>query len=121
MILYSLTGVLLYALYIWISWSNQLDDGETKLSFKDRMYLERQELVITTIGALIFAWQGEGMLDSICDGVLYFFGDKAESFCVSVQVNMEELSYIIGGATFGSLGLFAVKLAKKRAKKKLDL
>lgn len=116
----SLAGFGLYIVYIWVMWSNQSDDHETKLTFKERIYLERQELVVTFIGALLFMWQGEGMVDSVCDGVKYFFNDEAEEFCIAVQVNMEELSYVIGGASFGSVGIFGIKMLKRKAKKKLE-
>lgn len=116
----SLAGFALYIVYIWVVWSNQADDEETQFTFKERIYRERQELVVTFIGALIFMWQGEGMVDSVCDGVKYFFNESAQDFCISVQVNMEELTYVIGGASFGSVGIFGIKMLKRKAKKKLD-
>ena len=119
-VLASLAGFVLYIVYIWVMWSNQSDDHETKLTFKERIYLERQELVVTFIGALLFMWQGEGMIDSVCDGVNTFFGEKYEDLCTSIQVNMEELSYVIGGASFGSVGIWGIKFLRKRAKKKLE-
>ena len=116
----SLAGFALYIVYIWVVWSNQADDEETQFTFKERIYRERQELVVTFIGALLFMWQGEGMIDTVCDGVKYFFNESAQSFCIAVQVNMEELTYVIGGASFGSVGIFGIKMLKRKARKKLE-
>ena len=118
--LLALIGVPIYVGYVWFNWSNKADDGETKLTFKERLYFERQEIILTCAGALLFAYGGEGVLDSVCDVIDYAFGSNAHDLCTDIQVNNEELFYIIGGASFGSLGLWAAKYLKKKAKKKMD-
>ena len=120
MILYSLVGVGLYIGYIWFRWSNKQDEGVTKLTFKQRLHLERQEIVATSIGAILFMIGGEGVIDSACDIVGAVFGDKWSDVCISVQVNVEELIWVLGGASFGSILLFGVKFSKRKAKKKMD-
>ena len=119
-VLYSLIGMLLYFFYVWFRWSNQKDAGITNMTFKQKIHDERQEFAATFIGAILFMLGGEGLADSVCDFVGFIFNDKAHDLCVSIQVNMEELIYVLGGASFGSILLFAVKYGKRKAKKKLD-
>jgi len=116
----SLSGFFLYVGYVWFVWSNKIDAGKTDHSFLERLHLERQELVATFIGACIFMFGGEGVLDSVCDIIGYVFNDNANDLCISIQVNMEALSYIIGGAAFGSVLLWLVKFMKKKASDKLS-
>lgn len=115
----SLSGFFLYIVYVWLTWSNERDDGKTDLSLSQRMYFERQELVATFIGACIFMFGGEGVLDSMCDIVGYVFNDNALDLCTSIQVNMEEVLYVVGGAAFGSVLLWLVKYGKKKSEEKL--
>jgi len=125
MIALSFIGVGLYILYVWFVWSNRFDkkkkgfDIEVEDNFLEKLHDERQELVATVIGAAFFAFGGEGILDSVCDGFNYFLGSSAHDFCTSIQVNNEEIFYVIGGACFGSIALFIIKMLKRKADKKL--
>ena len=120
MILYTFVGVLLYVFKIWFRWSNQVDANQNKNTFKQELHLERQEIASSIVGAFLFILGGEGVLDSCCDLIDYFFSGSHD-VCTSVQVNMEELFYVAGGAGFGSVLLFIVKVLKNKAKKKLEL
>lgn len=116
----SLAGFGLYVLYVWFGWSNKYDKGEGEATFKQRLYHERQELVAAFVGAILFMIGGEGLLDSIGDIVGGIFGDKWQSIYISIQVNLDKLNYVIGGASFGAILLWFVAYQKKKAKKKLE-
>ena len=118
--LYSLVGLPLYISYQWIMWSNQVAAGTTTHTLKERINDEKQELLATAIGAVLFLFEGEGMIDSVCDIVGFVWSDKAHELCTSIQVNLEGTTYVIGGAAFGSVFLFLIKLLKNKAKKKLQ-
>ena len=119
MVLYTFTGILLYVFIIWFKWSNKVDAGIKDNTFKQELHTERQEIAVSIVGAVLFILAGNGVLDSCCDLLDYFFSGSHD-VCTSVQVNMEELFYIAGGAGFGSVLLFCVKMIKKNAKKKLQ-
>lgn len=118
--LYTLLGVVLYIFYVWFKFSNQQDAGETKLTLKEWLHDERQEFAATLLGAIVFMVAGDGIIDSACDIVIFIFGDKYQDICITIQVNLEELIYILGGASFSSILLALVKVAKRKAKAKLD-
>lgn len=118
--LYTLGGAFLYIFYVWFKFSNQQDSGDTKMTLKEWFHDQRQEFAATFIGAIVFMVAGEGLVDSSCDLIVFFFGEKYQDICVSIQVNLEELIYILGGASFSSILLALVKVAKKKAKAKLD-
>lgn len=124
--LLSFLGIPLYIGIIWFRWSNKLDrkergeEIEVESTFKKKLHFERQEIAITIIGAIIFSLGGEGILDTVCDFVDFFFDSNAYDLCTTIQVNNEELFHVLGGATFGTLGLLAVKATKKKINKKID-
>jgi hypothetical protein len=120
MIYYTFIGVLFYVFGVWVVWSNNQDSGETNESFKDKLYDQRQEIAVTLAGAILFILGGEGLIDSLCDACKFFWGEKAEYLCVSIQVNNEEMLYIAGGALFGSLLWIILKVLKNKANKKIN-
>ena len=119
MIFYTFIGVALYVFRIWFKWSNRVDAGVEDKTFKQELHEERQEIAVAIAGAFLFIISGDGVLDSCCDILEYFF-NGSHDVCTSIQVNMEELFYVIGGASFGSVLLFAVKMLKEKAKRKLE-
>lgn len=119
-VLYSLVGIGVYIFFAWYKWSNQVDHGENFMTTDQWLYDQRQEFVGALVGAILFMIGGEGLIDSLCDVVGYIWSDDASELCISIQVNLEELIYIIGGASFSSILLFGIKYSKKKAKKKMD-
>jgi hypothetical protein len=120
-ILLSFIGVAIYIVYIWTVWSNKKDKGETEFNtFKDLIHDERQEIVWTSIGALVFAFGGEGILDSICDIFEFIWGSDIQDLCISLQVNNEGLFHVIGSASLGTIAILLIKIVKKKAKRKLE-
>lgn len=122
MIALSFTGVLIYIFYRWFVWSNAKDRDVEGIpeSFKGELYRERQEIATTIIGALLFTLGGEGLLDSICEVSGHFLGEDTEELCTSIYINMLELVYVVGGASFGSIGIMLVKFSKRKIEKKLN-
>ena len=116
----SIGGFLLYVLIGWFIWSNKYDNGQTELTRNQWAYTQRQEWILTFIGSLLFYWNGEGIIDSLCDLIGYWFGPNAENVCTSIEVNLLEYIYLIGGATFGTILLLTVKAGLKYAKNRAN-
>lgn len=116
----SLGGVALYIGYVWLGWSNKYDTGGTKLTFKERLWFERQELSATIVGAILFMVGGDGLVHSICEFIGTVLGEKYGVLCASIYGNISNLVWILGGAYFGSVLLLLVSYSKNRAKKKLS-
>ena len=119
-VLYSLCGVALYVFFAWFKWSNQVDRGEADPSLNAWLYSERQEFAAVLVGAILFMIGGEGLIDALCSVVGHVWSDSSHDLCTSIQVDLEELIYVIGGGSFSSVLFFLIKLSKRKAKKKLD-
>lgn len=120
MMFYTFLGVGIYGLFVWFMWSNDKKSGKTQLTFKEKLNDEVEEIVVAVVGAILWLVGGEGVLDTCCEAIGMFFSAGAQDLCISAQVNTAELLNVIGGATFGSVLLFAVKYSKIKANKKLN-
>ena len=116
---FAFAGFFLYVLMRWAVQSNKKQRGLSRKSWGKWLNHEKEEWLSTFVGSLMFGYFGDYVIISL-GKLLNHFNVLPFGLYLELYTSLEEFTYLIGGAVFGTILLLGVQYLLNTASKKLE-